>query len=191
MITIKKFQVSVDRKNIDVDIEVGEGFVVNDLKLWNEGTYKIITQAKDLNGKIAGVGNTESFTITLTDAGVLSFDGLYFLEIKTNDPSDAPGIVGTMSLTRYYGVITQLLANLDLSCLNCNDNFQNVLLLDAYVEAMKNGLRLGRFRDSINFLKKVNIFEEFQCAECSKINPTVSTAGNIVSIGVLDCFLAA
>ena len=189
MITIKKFQVSVDRKTIDVDIEIGVGFVVNDLKLWNEGTYKLTAQAKDLNAKIIGTGNTETFSIETTDAGVPSFDGLYFLEIKTNDPGDVPGIVGTMSLTRYYAVITQLLANVDLSCLNCNSNFQNSLLLDAYVEAVRTSLRLGRFRDAIEFLKKVNIFEEFNCAECSNINPTVSTAGNIVSIGVLDCVL--
>ena len=190
MITVNKFQVSTDRLSIDVEIAVASTFLVTSLDLWNEGTYKTPALAVDLDSKIVGTDETEAFTITAAEAGVTSFDGLYFMEIESNDPSDVPGIVGTMSLTRYYAVIARLLCNVDLSCLNCNDNAQNVTLLDLYVEAMKNAILLGRFRDAIEYLTKINIFEEFSCSECDTINPVVSTAGNIVSVGVVDCILA-
>lgn len=189
-ITIKKFKISNDRKSIDVDIEVGAGFTISSLTLWNESNYKDPSNNVDLSFKIDGSTNTETFVISNNEAGVSEFNGIYFLEVESNDPSDNPAIVATLSLTRYYGVIAGLLCNINLSCLNCNDNFQNALLLDMYVEAMKNAIELGRFQDAILFLNRINIFTESQCSECCNISPVVSTAGNIVSVGVIDCVLA-
>ena len=189
MITVNKFEVSADRLSIDLKITVWSGELVTSILLWTDATYKVQSQAIDLSSLIVGTGTIEGITISASAAGVSSFDGIYFAQIENDNVTDAPGIVATLSLTRYYAVLAALLANIDLSCLNCNDNFQNALLLDMYVEAMKNSIKIGRFRDSIEFLKKINIFEEISCGECSNINPVVSTAGNIVSVGVVDCIL--
>ena len=189
MITVNKFEVSADRLSIDLKVTVGSGELVTSILLWTDATYKVQSQAINLSSLIVGTGIIEDITISASAAGVSSFDGIYFAQINNDNNSDAPGIVATLSLTRYYAVLAALLANVDLSCLNCNDNFQNALLLDMYVEAMKNSIKIGRFRDSIEFLKKINIFEEISCGECSNINPVVSTAGNIVSVGVVDCIL--
>lgn len=189
MITVNKFEVSADRLSLGLKVTVGSGELVTSLLLWTESTYKVQSQAIDLSSLITGTGVVEEISISASDAGVTSFDGIYFLQIDNDNATDAPGIVATLSLTRYYAVLAALLANVDLSCLNCNDNFQNALLLDMYVEAMKNSIKIGRFRDAIEFLKKINIFEEISCGECSNINPVVSTAGNIVSVGVVDCIL--
>ena len=189
MITVNKFEVSADRLSLALKVTVGSGELVTSILLWTDATYKVQSQAIDLSSLIVGTGIIEDITISASAAGVSSFDGIYFAQIGNNNNSDAPGMVATLSLTRYYAVLAALLANVDLSCLNCNDNFQNALLLDMYVEAMKNSIKIGRFRDSIEFLKKINIFEEISCGECSNINPVVSTAGNIVSVGVVDCIL--
>tara|TARA_B110000902_G_scaffold31636_1_gene33839 strand:- start:598 stop:1173 length:576 start_codon:yes stop_codon:yes gene_type:complete len=189
MITVNKFEVSADRLSMDLKVTVGSGELVTSILLWTDATYKVQSQAINLSSLIVGTGIIEDITISASAAGVSSFDGIYFAQINNDNNSDAPGMVATLSLTRYYAVLAALLANVDLSCLNCNDNFQNALLLDMYVEAMKNSIKIGRFRDSIEFLKKINIFEEISCGECSNINPVVSTAGNIVSVGVVDCIL--
>ena len=189
MITVNKFEVSADRLSASLKVTVGSGELVTSILLWTDATYKVQSQAIDLSSLIVGTGIIEEITISASAAGVTSFDGIYFAQINNDNNSDAPGMVATLSLTRYYAVLAALLANVDLSCLNCNDNFQNALLLDMYVEAMKNSIKIGRFRDSIEFLKKINIFEEISCGECSNINPVVSTAGNIVSVGVVDCIL--
>lgn len=189
MITVNKFEVSADRLSANLRITVGSGELVTSILLWTDATYKVQSQAINLSSLIVGTGIIEDITISASAAGVSSFDGIYFAQINNDNNSDAPGMVATLSLTRYYAVLAALLANVDLSCLNCNDNFQNALLLDMYVEAMKNSIKIGRFRDSIEFLKKINIFEEISCGECSNINPVVSTAGNIVSVGVVDCIL--
>tara|TARA_R110002126_G_scaffold3091_4_gene16871 strand:+ start:23 stop:598 length:576 start_codon:yes stop_codon:yes gene_type:complete len=189
MITVNKFEVSADRLSLALKVTVGSGELVTSILLWTDATYKVQSQAIDLSSLIVGTGIIEDITISASAAEVSSFDGIYFAQIGNDNNSDAPGMVATLSLTRYYAVLAALLANVDLSCLNCNDNFQNALLLDMYVEAMKNSIKIGRFRDSIEFLKKINIFEEISCGECSNINPVVSTAGNIVSVGVVDCIL--
>tara|TARA_R110002050_G_scaffold71231_4_gene153158 strand:- start:19867 stop:20442 length:576 start_codon:yes stop_codon:yes gene_type:complete len=189
MITVNKFEVSADRLSLALKVTVGSGELVSSILLWTDATYKVQSQATNLSSLIVGTGIIEEITISASDAGVSSFDGIYFLQIDNDNATDAPGMVATLSLTRYYAVLAALLANVDLSCLNCNNNFQNALLLDMYVEAMKNSIKIGRFGDSIQFLKKINIFEEISCGECSNINPVVSTAGNIVSVGVVDCIL--
>jgi hypothetical protein len=49
---------------------------------------------------------------------------------------------------------------------------------------------VGRFQDAINNLANLIItIDTSDCDECNNIDPVVSTAGNIVSVGVIDCLL--
>ena len=188
-ITISRFAVSNNRLSMALDIEVGSGQTVTDIKLWTDRTYKNFGDAVSCNALISGTSNTENIVISGNETGDQYQDGIYFVQITSSDSSEVPGMVATLSLTRYYGVTAQLLANVNLSCINCNENFQNATLLDLYVQGMSNALKLGRFRDAILFYNKINIFTEAACAECSDIAPVVSSAGNIVSVGVVDCIL--
>tara|TARA_R110000868_G_scaffold7826_4_gene41228 strand:+ start:2768 stop:3343 length:576 start_codon:yes stop_codon:yes gene_type:complete len=189
MITVTKFEVSSDRLSMNLNVSVGVGETVTSITLWTDSTYKSNTASIDLSSLISGATNEEDITITASQMQETPLDGIYFCEIESSDVADVPGIVATLSLTRFYTVIAQLTANVDLSCLNCNPNFQNALLLDLYVQAMVNSIRLGRFQDAIQHLNKINIFNDYECAECAQISPVVSTAGNIVSVGVIDCTL--
>jgi hypothetical protein len=189
MITVNQFKISNDRKSLSLKTAVGAGQTLTSITMWTDKNYKSSTDSLDLSSLISGSTNEEDITITAGAAGVSSFDGLYIVQLSSSDVADVDGIVATISLTRFYGVMSQLLANINLSCLNCNDNFQNTLLLDLYIQGIINALTLGRFRDAIAFLNKINIFAEFNCAGCVNQAPVVSTAGNIVSIGVIDCVL--
>lgn len=187
-ITVKTFNVSNDRKTINVDLEAGAGKIFTGFLLWDENTYKDPATAVDLSYKLAGANNIETFTITAEEAGLGSFEGIHIAEIVSDDPDAI--VVATASLLKYYVVLASLLANIDLSCLSCNANFNNSLLLDMYIEAMKQALLLGRFQDAIGHLKKIKIFTEDVCGTCVDLVPVVSSAGNIVSIGIIDCILA-
>lgn len=188
-ITVNKFAVSNDRTTIELQITVGAGQTVTGLKLYTDRTYKNVSLAKDLSSKLSGASNVETLILNSNDTGDSFQDGIYFIDITSSDSNDPIGAAATVSLTRYYGVTAKLLANVNLSCINCNENFQNAALLDLYVQGMSNALRLGRFRDAILFYNKINIFTEAACAECEDIAPVVSSAGNIVSVGVVDCIL--
>jgi len=187
-ITVKTFTVSNDMLTISVDVEVGAGQLVSEFLLWTEATYKDPAKAIDLSSLLAGVGNTETFTITAAQAGLTKFTGLYFAQITSDDPLTV--MVATAALTQYYNIQAALVANVDLSCLNCNDNLNNALLLDLYITGLQGALIVGRFQDAISFLSKIKILNtNAECDTCSELSPVVSSAGNIVSVGVIDCVL--
>jgi len=187
-INVTKFLVANNLLTIDLDVNVTIGQTVTQLLLWTDETYKDPSSSVDLSALLAGTSEVESITITASDAGVTSFSGIYFLQITTSEPEAA--VVATVNLTQYYIIQAKLIANVDLSCLNCNTNFQNALLFDLYLEATKNSLILGRYQDAISNLSKLIItVETSDCDSCKNIEPVVSTAGNIVSVGVIDCQL--
>tara|TARA_R110000850_G_scaffold90138_2_gene192320 strand:- start:26084 stop:26662 length:579 start_codon:yes stop_codon:yes gene_type:complete len=187
-ITVKTFMVSNDLATISLDVEVTSGQTVTEILLWDQDTYKNPSTSKNLSSLLSGATNTETFNITANDANLANFSGIYFLQITTSEPEAI--IVATLNLTQYYIVQAKLIANIDLSCLNCNGNFQNALLFDMYLEATKQSLVLGRFQDAIDNLKKLIItVDTSDCDECNNIEALVSSAGNIVSVGVIDCLL--
>ncbi len=187
-ITVNTFMVSNDLSTIQLDVEVTAGQVVDNLLLWDQDTYKDPSTAVSLTSLISGASNVESIEITAAQAGVSSFSGIYFLQIETDDEEAV--VVATFNLTQYYIIQAKLIANIDLSCLNCNGNFQNAILFDMYLEATKQSLVLGRFQDAIDNLKKLIItVDTSDCDTCNNIEPLVSTAGNIVSVGVIVCLL--
>lgn len=188
-ITVNTFLVSNDKKTISVVLDAGAGNLITGATLWTESTYKDPNNGIDLSSLLSGVDNNESFTISSTMVGIDSFEGLYFGEFTSNEPDAA--IVATAPLAKYYSAMAKILAEVDLSCLSCNENFQNALLLDLYVESMKNAIQLGRFQDAITFLERVNLFTSISCDSCDSLDPVVSSAGNIVSIGVIDCILTS
>jgi hypothetical protein len=188
-ISVTRFMVTNNLLSIDLDVEINSGQTVTKLLLWDQKTYRDPSKSVNLTSLLSGSTNTESIVISASNAGVTKFDGMYFLQIETSD-SEAV-VVATFNMTQYYTVQAKLIANIDLSCLNCNTNFQNALLFDLYLEATKQALLLGRYQDAIDNLAKLIItVDTSDCDACNDIEPLISTAGNIVSVGVLDCVIA-
>ena len=187
-ISVTKYMVKDDLSAIEFNVQVSASQTVSKILLWNESSYKDPANAIDLTSLLVGTGNTESIEISASDAGVSQLTGIYFLEITSSDSEAA--VVATFSMTRYYTIQAKLIANIDLSCLNCSANFQNALLFDMYLEATKQSLLLGRYQDAISNLENVIIsIDSSFCDSCSDIEPVVSSAGNVVSVGVIDCIL--
>tara|TARA_R110000787_G_scaffold7219_4_gene24795 strand:+ start:2576 stop:3154 length:579 start_codon:yes stop_codon:yes gene_type:complete len=188
-ISVTRFMVTNNLLSIDLDVEINSGQTVTRLLLWDQKTYRDPSKSVNLTSLLSGSTNTESIVISASNAGVTKFDGMYFLQIETSN-SEAV-VVATFNMTQYYTVQAKLIANIDLSCLNCNTNFQNALLFDLYLEATKQALLLGRYQDAIDNLAKLIItVDTSDCDACNDIEPLISTAGNIVSVGVLDCIIA-
>jgi hypothetical protein len=188
-ISVTRFMVTNNLLSIDLDVEINSGQTVTKLLLWDQKTYRDPSKSVNLTSLLSGSNNTESIVISASNAGVTKFDGMYFLQIETSD-SEAV-VVATFNMTQYYTVQAKLIANIDLSCLSCNTNFQNALLFDLYLEATKQALLLGRYQDAIDNLAKLIItVDTSDCDACNDIEPLISTAGNIVSVGVLDCVIA-
>ena len=189
MITITKFEISGDRLSIAASMNVEAGDTITSIKMWSEENYKTPTLGVDLTSLLDGSSESENITISAFIAGETSFDGIYFLEITSSNSADPKGMVAAFAPGRFYTMMAGLLANVDLSCLNCSGNMQNALLIDMYIQAIINAIRIGRFRDAIEFLRKIQTYTDQECDECTDITQSVSTAGNIVSVGVVDCQL--
>ena len=191
-INVTKFMVSNDLRSIELDVNVDAGTITS-IGLWNDATYNNPEHLEDFSSLLVGTGTSESIVLdSVALAGTLNqaidLTGIYFMKITSSGGDSI--IVATVSLTQWYILQARLVANIDLSCLNCNANFQNALLLDLYVEAVKNALLIGRYKDAIEHLKKLRITTDINnCDECNDIEALVSTAGNIVSVGVIDCIL--
>jgi hypothetical protein len=187
-ILINTFAVSNDLSTLSLDVTVDVGQTVTQLLLWTEETYKNPSTSVNLSSLLVGSSNNEIIEISADDAGLSNFKGMYFLQVTSSDPEAV--IAATFNLVQYYIVQAKLIANVDLTCLNCNTNFQNALLFDMYLEATKSALELGRFQDAIDNLKNIIItIDSSSCETCGDIEAIVSTAGNIVSVGVIDCLL--
>lgn len=191
-INVTKFMVSNDQRSIELDMNVDSGTFTS-IGLWNDQTYNNPENLEDFSSLLSGLSNTESIVLdpaalagTLNQAKDLT--GIYFMRIVASNGDKI--IVATVNLTQWYIFQARLIANIDLSCLGCNSNFQNALLLDLYVEAVKSSLLIGRYHDAITHLRKLRLTTDTNdCDECNDIEPLISTAGNIVSVGVLDCVL--
>jgi hypothetical protein len=189
MITITKLEITNDLTTLNLDIAVDNGQVVTSLSLWNEDTFKDVDNAVDLTSFLSGATNTESLTFAHTDIGTTLLSGLYFIEIKSDDAGDKDAVVSVINLNQFYGVVVALLFTVNTSCLNCNSNLQNALLLDMYMEGIGRALQVGRFQDAIIFLDKINIITvSVDCTNC--FNQTITDPGTgWISVGVLDCLL--
>ena len=209
-INVTKFMVSNDLRSLELDITCDSGATITSIALWNEDTYNNPASdvIQDFTPYLDGTTNSESIILgqsaldpapdpipspnpAVALLGTIFYGdlkGMYFMRISSSN-GDAI-TVATVNLTQFYIVEAKLLANVDLSCLNCNTNFQNALLMDLYMEAVKSSLTIGRFKDAIQILKKLKITTETgDCDECLNIEPLISSAGNIVSVGVIDCTL--
>lgn len=191
MITITQFSISNDLLEMDLAVSVDATQRVTSLKLWTDSTFKDPDLVKDLSSKLSGTSENETIKLVPSDIGATKFTGMYFLQIESDDVGDNPAMVAAVSLVQFYGVVTALLFTVNTSCLNCNTNLQNALLLDMYIEGIKSALRVGRFRDAITFFEKINIItNKTECSVCDQTTIN-STGDGWVSVGVIDCTLIA
>ena len=85
MINIKIFNISSDQKTIQVSLETSVNKNITSVKLWNNTTYKNNSKVIDLSSKLLKLNNKEVFLISLDEAKMTSFEGIFFLEIKSSD----------------------------------------------------------------------------------------------------------
>ena len=84
-ITIQTYSISTDLSEITLEFELDSGDTTSSLLMWTEDTYKNSDESIDLLSVLDATGNTESVTISATDAGVSTFDGIYIIEIQSTN----------------------------------------------------------------------------------------------------------
>ena len=177
MITVNKFQISADRKQIDVEVSSAIGETITGATLWTDETYGITLSGIDLTTKLTGIGPDYSFSILPEDVSITSFDGIYFMEFTTSEAPTVDNpimtvIVAASSFIQFFYCINNMLCNIQRDCIDCDYNLQNILLADLFLEGMKNALMIGRFTDAVNFLNSLRKICNTNCDTCCGPNTT-------------------
>lgn len=177
MITVNKFQISADRKQIDVEVSSAIGETITGATLWTDETYGVALSGIDLSVKLTGTGPDYTFSILPDDAALTSFDGIYFMEFTTSETPTVDNpvmtvIVAASSFVQFFYCINNMLCNIERDCVDCDYNLQNILLADLFLEGMKNALMIGRFTDAVNFLNSLRKICNTLCDTCCGPNTT-------------------
>lgn len=181
MITINDVSISDDGARLNVNVETGIGFKIISIDLWTEDTYKDYTKKKALIG-VQGVNNKEIFIVTAASLGLASFNGLYFLEIKSNEPEPSTCIECTQTklvvatnMNQYYSCITELVLDSDMCASNffsseaCDDNKINkAMTASILMDTIMQCLELGQIIEAIDLLKKLKRVCR-KCNSCKSI----------------------
>lgn len=170
MVAITKFQVSIDRKTIVLEITKGGGDAITSFTIADQEDY-LKDLSTDLSLKIAALNANNTVIINALDLGVSILDGIYFLELE------GTGITGTLksvtaNISQYFYCINDLLAVANTDCVDCNNGLRNVITADLFLEGMKSALYLGRYTEAINHFYSLNKLCINRCDACSSVSGT-------------------
>lgn len=147
MITINKFQVSSDMKTLMIKVTAASTKRITSLKIQTDKTY--LDTSVDLTAKLSTVSEVSDIVLVPSDLTLTSFDGIYFATFETNEAGVTPVIVAACNFSQFFYAINDSLTNVDGNCLSCNDKIQNVLLMDLYLEGLKNALIVNKYTNAI------------------------------------------
>lgn len=174
MIVINECRVSNDNKKIYINAETTVGYAITSIKIWNENTFKVFSQAKVI--PVIGTTNKEVLVVNSESLGFRKFDGIYFIEFETNAPnpecSTCPNPVTAVvtNLVSYYKCGMEMLLKASKSCMNifsaevCDSSEANkAMSVHLLIDGINEAIKLNRFIDAINLL--VNLKKI--CNSCS------------------------
>lgn len=146
---VNRFQISSDMTELYVDLTADQGLIINTFKISTEETYN--DSQIDLSSKLAQVDENESIVLVPTDLGITSFSGIYIAEFTSIVDVDTTQIVtaAACNTSQFYYCVNEKLTSVNGDCINCDENMQNVLLIDLYLEGLKTALILERYTDAI------------------------------------------
>lgn len=120
-----------------IALHLTEATAATTLLMWTHKTYKTEGLEVDLSSKLNGA-DVQNIYITTSDLGVQEFDGIYFVEVKS-DTETVSGIAE--ELTRYKEcILEKVRASKDCeSCyeINDKDTFNSHVLLTSLEMAVK------------------------------------------------------
>lgn len=182
MISINNINISNNGLELNINVSTAATYNITSVRLWTEDSFKDYTLAKNLDYKLEQVNNNEIFIVTASEIGLSNFSGIYFIEIKSNEPAEDdcsdcvnPILAVVTNLNQYYRCMTELVLKADICNSNlfsrevCDDNAVNkALSVNLIIDAINQSLELGQFVEAIDLMKKVKKLCN-KCTNCKKI----------------------
>ncbi len=183
MITVNNININNTGSNLNINVSTGSNYIITSVNLWTENTFKNYSLAKNLNYKLEQLNNTEIFNISASEIGLDNYNGIYFIEIISNEPpSDEcdtclnPTLAIVTNLNQYYKCMTELILEADLCNINlfskevCDDNLINkAMTISLLIDGINQCLEIGEFIEAIEMLKNLKKLCN-KCKNCKSIN---------------------
>lgn len=188
MVNVNNISISNDGTKLNININTGSTYIITSAKLWTEDTFKDYNLVKDLNYKLEQINNKEIFTVTAIELGLSSFNGIYFLELQSNEPIDDecttcvdPILVVVTNLNQYYRCMSELVLKASICQDNvfsrevCDDSAVNkALTIHLFIDSVNQCLELGQFTEAIDLMKSIKKL----CNKCSNCKTIVKNNNN-------------
>ena len=147
MITVNTFQVSADMKTLTIRVTAAAGKRINSFKIQTDETY--LDSKVDLTSKLLQIGEVEDIVLSPVDLKLDSFNGIYFGTFGTNEVGVEDVTVAACNFTQFFYAVNDSLTKINGDCLSCDDSLQNALVIDLYLEGLKNALIVGKYTNAV------------------------------------------
>ncbi len=161
MITITRFQVSIDRTSIELDIDLTGTSTVSAMTIADQEDY-LKNLSVDFVSRITELNANQTITINALELGVSILDGIYFLTL-TDSVDNSTSTAVTANISQYFYCINDLLAIANTDCVDCNNGLKNVITAALY---------LGRYTEAIKHFYSLNKLCINRCDSCSSVSGT-------------------
>ena len=165
---ITEFKISDD--NTQLDLTITDAASVVSLRLWKDTNYKDFSKALDFASKLTGSA-TETITITLSDLGESSFDGIYFIEAEDDNE---------LSLEYAYELVSykECILNKinDLKKPDCLTTFdKSIINAQMILLGLEDALEYRYINEILLYIKTLDVFCSDTCTTCNKVTTVDNT----------------
>lgn len=162
---ITLFKINEQRDAINLTIIDAQD--LTSLKLFTDKTYKDYSKAIDLSNLIIEGASEQNIEISLNNLEIPFFDGIYFIEIESNDSIE---YAITQDLTKYKECILEKLVQNSL-CDDCLKK-KSVSLLNSQslLYGIESAIQEGFIEEAFNLIKALSKFCDNKCKTCGRYN---------------------
>jgi len=181
-VKINNFEIINDGLQLVINVETADLFTISSILLWDINTFKNYAKAINLDYKLDGGSNVESFIVNASELEIAKFEDIYFIEIKDNAPTEDcpeciyPALGITYNLLTYYECLLNFLLKSEINdCLNCNDlSSKNTLItINLLIDSIEKSIDLGYYVQAIATINKLKKLCSLQsCNECGSVTCT-------------------
>ena len=93
-VKINNFEIINDGLQLVINVETADLFTISSILLWDINTFKNYAKAINLDYKLDGGSNIESFIVNASELEIAKFEDIYFIEIKDNAEGIKEEIIG-------------------------------------------------------------------------------------------------
>lgn len=184
MIILNQVNINNDG-NLFVNISAQPGYIIETAKLWTRDQFRDMTLVRDFTFKLDQSDETEIFALEPEDVNLSNFNGMFFVEFTTDEPSGEcdeckdPLLVIVTNFTHYYVCLTELILSSSICVDNlfskevCDSNSINkALSINLLMSAIEQSLQLGQITEAMGLVSKIDKL----CSKCTSCQQVIRTS---------------